>query len=339
MSDDIIVKKRENWIDYAKSIAMILVVFGHVASRNLVKDWIYSFHMPLFFFISGITLNVNHGGYREYVKKLCRKILLPYFLYSLMYWMFNAAKVIILHKDINLIHNLLGIIIQLRGTDFTVGVWFLPLLFLSEILVFPLLLQKKRVQIPSIMFLVVIGFIYAIQVHKVLPWGLDVVPFSAFFIWLGFQYKEFWLNSLKNLSVFVLIPICLALLCINVLAGLWNDNIIGDSVDMYSMTYGNPCLYYIAAFAGIGLVLIVCKDLLDGFEINPMKCIGQNTLHIYCIHGLVISVFRAVTERLFSTYEFSTVLEQCFVSFVVILICLILIYFGKRIKKYIRTNK
>lgn len=55
-------KERIIWIDYAKAIAMLFVIFGHVDSGNYLTNWIYSFHMPLFFLLSGITLKVYRGG-------------------------------------------------------------------------------------------------------------------------------------------------------------------------------------------------------------------------------------------------------------------------------------
>ena len=76
-------KKRILWIDYAKAFAMFFVVIGHVNSGNYLTNWIYSFHMPLFFFLSGITLKAYRGGgnitllsYRDYEKKSVNKILL-----------------------------------------------------------------------------------------------------------------------------------------------------------------------------------------------------------------------------------------------------------------------
>ena len=47
--------QRLHWLDYSKTIGMFLVVWGHTFKDNsqIVKDVIYSFHMPLFFFISG----------------------------------------------------------------------------------------------------------------------------------------------------------------------------------------------------------------------------------------------------------------------------------------------
>ena len=47
-------KTKINYIDYSKGIAILFVIFGHVYwGNNIVTTWIYSFHMPLFFIISG----------------------------------------------------------------------------------------------------------------------------------------------------------------------------------------------------------------------------------------------------------------------------------------------
>lgn len=49
-----LIKKREQWADILKGIGAILVVIGHlVLYEGNAKVYIYSFHMPLFFFISG----------------------------------------------------------------------------------------------------------------------------------------------------------------------------------------------------------------------------------------------------------------------------------------------
>ena len=47
---------RIEYLDIAKGIGMILVYIGHcrIPGDNPLFQWIYSFHMPLFFFISGL---------------------------------------------------------------------------------------------------------------------------------------------------------------------------------------------------------------------------------------------------------------------------------------------
>ncbi|WP_367118171.1 acyltransferase family protein [uncultured Clostridium sp.] len=53
------IKTRLNFIDILKGIAIVLVVLGHILynQNNLIRIWLYSFHIPLFFIISGYLLN------------------------------------------------------------------------------------------------------------------------------------------------------------------------------------------------------------------------------------------------------------------------------------------
>ena len=56
--------KRDYSIDIARGLACLLVVVGHVPTiPSFLHTWIYSFHMPLFFIISGIVLNSNDNGF------------------------------------------------------------------------------------------------------------------------------------------------------------------------------------------------------------------------------------------------------------------------------------
>lgn len=61
---------RDKTIDVLKGIGIILVVIGHSGCPNLLKDFIYSFHMPLFFIASGYFFNEN---YLESKKKYFEK--------------------------------------------------------------------------------------------------------------------------------------------------------------------------------------------------------------------------------------------------------------------------
>ena len=74
-------------MDVLRSIGIILVVLGHVSINKNLVDWIYSFHMPLFFFTSGWLYQK-----REIILDIRRrvvKILVPYLLFAivdLVYW-------------------------------------------------------------------------------------------------------------------------------------------------------------------------------------------------------------------------------------------------------------
>lgn len=90
---------RTDWVDYAKAIGIILVVYGHVARGMynagiempvqlyiLADSVVYSFHMPLFFFLSGLFFYssfAKRGGGRLVLNKI-DTILYPYLLWSLL---------------------------------------------------------------------------------------------------------------------------------------------------------------------------------------------------------------------------------------------------------------
>ena len=50
------VSERYTWIDCIKGIGIFLVVLGHIYKDNYIGLWIYSFHMPLFFMLSGYLM-------------------------------------------------------------------------------------------------------------------------------------------------------------------------------------------------------------------------------------------------------------------------------------------
>lgn len=50
-------RKRNSYIDIAKGLGMLLVIWGHIKQGGLSVDFTYSFHMPFFFFLSGMLFS------------------------------------------------------------------------------------------------------------------------------------------------------------------------------------------------------------------------------------------------------------------------------------------
>jgi fucose 4-O-acetylase-like acetyltransferase len=90
---------RENWVDYAKAVGIILVVYGHVARgvvnagveaneslHLLIDSVIYSFHMPLFFFLSGLFFyqSLARRGSVNFVFSKIDTIVYPYIVWSIL---------------------------------------------------------------------------------------------------------------------------------------------------------------------------------------------------------------------------------------------------------------
>ena len=75
-------KKRIEWIDTLRGFAMFFVVLGHafVEKNNIIRNYIYSFHMPLFFFISCLTTERKDISFFDYLKKKIKSILISYIM-------------------------------------------------------------------------------------------------------------------------------------------------------------------------------------------------------------------------------------------------------------------
>jgi fucose 4-O-acetylase-like acetyltransferase len=97
--------RRETWLDGLKGFATLLVILGHVLSGYLdagtfpaayssfhaLRTWIYSFHMPLFFLISGYTFILAYWrqGRLRWEKFLAQlgNLLWLYVIFALLLWL------------------------------------------------------------------------------------------------------------------------------------------------------------------------------------------------------------------------------------------------------------
>src|SRR5690242_21649611 len=84
------------WVDFAKGLGISLVVFGHTlrglihsnvmtwtSTTSFVDAWIYAFHMPLFFFLSGLFLfRSKEKPWKEFIWDKIRGLAYPYFVWS-----------------------------------------------------------------------------------------------------------------------------------------------------------------------------------------------------------------------------------------------------------------
>lgn len=77
------------WLDYAKVLGIFLVIWGHAAGSADVRMYIWSFHMPMFFVISGLLYRPM--TLKESLKKDWRSLVIPYLLLNLFCWMYYIA--------------------------------------------------------------------------------------------------------------------------------------------------------------------------------------------------------------------------------------------------------
>ncbi len=81
-------KNRIEWIDTAKGIGLLCVILGHLHIPYL-SAWIYTFHIPLFFFLSGCVFNGQKYSFKEYFIRRFKSLIVPYFVLGAVILFFN----------------------------------------------------------------------------------------------------------------------------------------------------------------------------------------------------------------------------------------------------------
>ena len=85
--EDLTNKGRITWVDSVKGIAIYLIVVGHflnVSSLVPVNKVLYSFHVPLFFVLSGYTYKKPYKNIWDGIIKKIKQLLLPYIIYVIL---------------------------------------------------------------------------------------------------------------------------------------------------------------------------------------------------------------------------------------------------------------
>ncbi|MCR5358071.1 MAG: acyltransferase family protein [Lachnospiraceae bacterium] len=305
-------KKRVSYFDTARGIGMILVLLGHLQNDTVFSysphilglcAWIFSFHMPLFFIISGMLIcfkEEEKGDIGTIVKKRFRQIMIPYFWFSFIY-IFIVLYYLIIARVI-LLKTLLIQLWYVLGMYGMNVLWFLPALFAAEIM-FVLITQRFKNQKSIIAVLVLlIGAIIINYARKFLPNDSELFErinefivtlirpvFACSFILIGYllfkgikvlneKTKRAWLVMLLSLPL---------LLFVNILI-----NIKNRPVDFRSLVFNNYPLYYICSTCGSLFIIILCM-LLSKIRIGN-KINGDNAFPVLKFYGVNSLVFMAV---------------------------------------------
>ena len=137
-------KTRETWADNAKFMGIALMVLGHNSLANQqVTDFIYSFHMPLFFILSGYFASRKDVPFHVYLKKNLRGLLIPYLTFCIIalpftyYCLWNNSAIYPCRNEIDfMLRPLLGImLVKTTSFSYFIGpLWFFMALFIVRMM-------------------------------------------------------------------------------------------------------------------------------------------------------------------------------------------------------------
>lgn len=283
---------RIEWIDIAKGIGILFVIFAHIQSTSqALVNYIYSFHMPLFFFISGYLFSdKKYKTIKDFAKKKARTLLIPYFIFSILsylYWTFIQIRMGDDIKHPDLFRAFIGIFYSDPNHHFmsyNVALWFLTCLFSTEILFFFVKrkIENKHHLLISLVIFSIIGYLSSLFEPFRLPWGMDVALSAIVFYGIGYLFKnaDKTYNLLQKIPK---IPVILLSLPIGWILGQMNQEI-----DMASNYFRNYFLFYFGAFFGIFGWISVSYLIKESFILSYL---GKNSLIIFGLHLKVPSDF------------------------------------------------
>ena len=263
--------QRLSWLDVLKGIGIILVVIGHVYQNSVIFNWIYSFHMPLFFFAAGWV-------YKEKpvlvdLKRRLQTIVVPYFSFGLLvliYWQLIERR--FRTSDMGFLDSFLGLISGEYGKlDFNVHLWFLPCFFMTVVL-FNILVNlghKKAAYIVT----TVMSLIYIVIPLPELPLGIDrVFKYIAFYaVGVLVAEKIGEAEFVRSRLVKFLIAFCL--ICLNFLLAYKN------------LTVG--IMWFVTALIGV----FACTMFSQAIDKNKvLQYFGRISLIVLCLHGPIYRI-------------------------------------------------
>lgn len=287
-----------DWVDYAKGIGIILVVYGHVARGvfnagmiegeelfKYVDKIIYSFHMPLFFFLSGVFFVQSfdkRGGRGLLINKL-NSLVYPYLLWSLIQGgvAYSLQSVTNFKTSLSDIFSLLW----LPQDQF----WFLYALFF--IFIFYTALYALRPNIFVLFLISIVTFFLKGTLHT--EWvAINFLFAYGVYFCAGILLSRFKFHEINVRFYWVVIFI------------------IAFVASQYyylqlSISNANQEGFFrlIIAFLGIAFVVTISKLLSARFFM--IKLIGNYSLEIYLLHVIIGSGFRIVIQHVFNIDESS----------------------------------
>lgn len=271
---------RIEWIDIAKGMSIILVVFGHSFLGRIpnVGDWFATFRIPFFFFVSGLLYN-STVDFHRFIRKKWVGLLRPFFIFSIIVLIgyfglgFDAG----MHRLSTMPYGWGGY-----------ALWFIPVLFVTNLLYFLICraFPNPLYRIAAIIVLCLFGYL---TYRLALPnrWNLNFALTAVFFYCMGNIARPLLIKLFSGslIKIFTMASIAFLIsLCY----------IFNEKPQFFINCLGMGILTYIVGVAGA--ILMCCLALILSKITHPQishikfvfKYFGKNSYVVLAFHQIII---------------------------------------------------
>lgn len=268
--------------DIAKGIGVLLVVIGHVQELPFpFLVWIFSFHIPLYFFLSGLFVKKETTEpFLSSLKKNVTGLLVPYCVFSAVFILVD-----VLFRD-PLSSPRLEVKLFLTGQGGYAILWFFFALFFVRLL---LDIGKRLIKNRIVLSLTFLGFVIAgFLLHRLFffnSFKIATILYSSGFYYLGFlmsDWKPF--HTVTSVEKWYLCPVFLGL---NILGTYALVRLFGTTLDLNSATSYDILLNYATALCGIFFTIILSRLMTKTPLLAPFSYLGKHSLIFYPLLGYI----------------------------------------------------
>jgi len=296
------VTQRVEWIDFAKGIGIILVVYGHVlvglkgASLGVSEQFqyyshaiVYSFHMPLFFFIAGLNVfrSMPKNCHINFIFKKINVIIYPYIIWSVLTGSIQIALSNYINSNIT-VHDLINIWhTPLPNQHY----WFLYTLFLMYVTYF---LFNKLFKTYSKYIFVLFSVVLLLSNTYTSVRVIDKYTINIIYFSLGILLSKSLLSNktllthkISSLSAAIMALLFLSIEIIYLSNSINYNAIHIKTINLFFANYGIFTIIYLSA------------NIMRFRLLNFLKEIGEYSMVIYLAHSLFGSGARIIISRIF----------------------------------------
>lgn len=313
-------KKRIAWVDAVKFIGIFCIYLGHLGeSAGRAYLFVFQFHVPLFFFLSGCMESLNtETSLAKNIKKKAVNLVIPFYffaVFSIILWVFSSDYGM---RDIlpRLIQVVKG---GVRNKFFAGSLWFLTCLFsMSALFEFVKKVRNKC----GILLLCIASYICAERLLPFRPiatpqWWYNVDSALYYLLYYGLGYVCFGPinNILEKQKYRPLVALS------GILAGVYAVFLFFDhNLLMYFAASPQISLFIPVVTALIMIWFCIVLAFVCGSWVDVWKEIGKNTLYMCGSEYAVKLIVPAALEIVGIKVEVPNLLGACIYSYFLLIL-------------------
>lgn len=272
-------KRRELWIDAAKGLSIIFVVMGH-SGDGLATHYLFWFHVPLFFLLSGMVFKPTDPKlYLSWAWKRTRGLMIPYFAYGLLITMILLIFTFDLKSFAGNIVRLLYGGLSLTG-PFGV-LWFITCLLFTQLIFGFIVRFRMRMQLLLIASCYLLAHLISLTSLSRfnLPWNIDVALLAITYYALGYYGKRLIPLLIGRIAALpLLITLCAGILFMDY------TGVLSYSLNMKYKEYDALLLDLVIPMLFSLMICAISFWLSKRLPLKGLGYLGRNTIAIMYLH-------------------------------------------------------